>query len=125
MTTINYKFAFIFTLITTLLISCSAENSPKSGETSSNDFPIEAVTLSPELQSIYQRTCKNCHTIPGTQSPQTGDKLAWKEVLSKGIDKTMDNAMLGFKGMPAAGQCYECNPEQVKTLILYMSHPSK
>ena len=121
MTIINYKLAFIFILLTTLLSACNSENSGDS----SSDFPIEAVTLSSELQSIYQRTCKNCHTIAGTQSPQTGDQFAWKEVLSKGIDKTMDNAMLGYKGMPAAGQCYECNPEQIKSLILYMSHPSK
>jgi len=121
MTVINYKFAILFILLTVFLSSCSSENS----DTSNNDFPIEAVTLSSELQSIYQRTCKNCHTISATQAPQTGDQVAWKAILEKGMDLTMDNAMLGFKGMPAAGQCYECSPEQVKTLILYMSHPSK
>jgi len=109
----------LLSVIYMTLIACDTQTSNKA----SSAFPNEPVQISAEIQSIYQRTCKNCHTVAATQAPLTGDKNRWEDILEKGMDKTLENAMMGYKGMPAAGQCYECSPEQMESLILYMSHP--
>ena len=44
-----------------------------------------------------------------------------KNILSKGIDVTLDRVMNGYGGMPPAGQCFECSPDQLIELIRYMS----
>tara|TARA_R110001592_G_scaffold7126_1_gene40165 strand:- start:32590 stop:32781 length:192 start_codon:yes stop_codon:yes gene_type:complete len=56
-----------------------------------------------------------------TGAPKLGDTKAWKNILSKGIDVTLDRVMNGYGGMPPAGQCFECSPDQLIELIRYMS----
>lgn len=90
-----------------------------------DDKRAETVTLSTELADIYQRSCKNCHEVKATGAPLTGDTERWYTILEKGMDTVLDRAMSGYQGMPAFGQCFECSPEQIEALIIYMSNPSK
>lgn len=85
---------------------------------------IPTVSLDAELQASYDRSCKSCHEIPATKSPQTGDVAHWKTILEKGIEPTLERAINGYQGMPPGGQCFECTPEQLKTLIYYMAQPT-
>ena len=106
-------------LVISLFISACSPNA----EIDNND--PKPVTLSTELAGTYQRSCKNCHEVEATGAPLLGDKERWKAVLEKGIPVVLDRAMSGYQGMPAFGQCFECSPEQIETLILYMSNPAK
>ena len=83
------------------------------------------VTLPPDLQVIYQRSCQNCHEVEATGAPLTGDKAHWNRILEQGMALTLEHAMSGYQNMPAFGQCFECSPEQIETLITYMSNPAK
>src|SRR5260370_31312453 len=35
--------------------------------------PAAAAVLSPELQAVYDRSCKNCHAVPASGAPQAGE----------------------------------------------------
>lgn len=80
-------------------------------------------TLSPELDRIYQSSCKNCHENNATSAPLTGDSKTWNKILESGLETSIDRAINGFGGMPPGGQCFECTPEHFDKLIRYMSKP--
>ncbi len=101
-------------LFALLLSACGGE--------SLSDMP--RVSLSPELQETYQRSCKNCHEVEATQSPQTGNTEHWEAVLDKPMETVMDRVVNGYQGMPPLGQCFECNMDQLQELVHYMSRPA-
>lgn len=103
---------FIITLLY-LSISACADNSTTSER--------PRVNLSAALQDSYDRSCKTCHEVEATASPQTGDIEAWGSILEHGLEQAVERAVNGYKGMPPGGQCFECTPEQLGTLILYMA----
>ncbi|MDX1452022.1 MAG: c-type cytochrome [Oleiphilaceae bacterium] len=88
-----------------------------------NSHLPEPVKLDAELASIYQTTCQNCHGNAASPAPQTGDQERWQSILSAGMDTVMERVMGGYRGMPPAGQCFECSPEQLQQLVLYMAAP--
>ncbi|WP_283786925.1 c-type cytochrome [Bermanella sp. WJH001] len=83
-----------------------------------------AQTLQPKdenLNAIYQRSCRNCHTLESTKAPLTGDVSAWQVRLEKGNDVLLNNVINGFGGMPPFGLCMDCNAEQFSALIDFMA----
>jgi len=109
----------LLTLALSLLISaCSPQADIKNNKT-------EPTIISAELGAIYQRSCKNCHEVEATGAPLSGDKERWGSILEKGMTTVLDRAMSGYQGMPAFGQCFECSPEQIEALIIYMSNSAK
>jgi len=116
---IKITFNLLLTLVLCLLVSaCSPQADIKNSKT-------EPVAISIELGAIYQRSCKNCHEVEATGAPLLGDKERWNSILEKGMPTVLDRAMSGYQGMPAFGQCFECSPEQIEALIIYMSNPEK
>lgn len=105
-------------MLSLFITACSSETPPLNSQT-------EAVMISAELKDIYQRTCKNCHEVEATGAPLTGDIKRWNTILEQGMEVVLDRAMGGYQGMPAFGQCFECSPEQIESLIIYMSNPAK
>jgi len=105
--------SFFIPALVILLTACGGE--------SLDDLP--RVSLSPELQAIYERSCKNCHEVPATGSPQTGNAEQWALILEKPMDEVLARVVNGYGGMPPLGQCFECNMEQFETLVHYMSRP--
>jgi cytochrome c5 len=77
--------------------------------------------LSPELQAIYERSCKSCHSIAASGAPQTGDSLAWAPRVTQGADLLLDHTFNGYKRMPPMGACMDCDADQYRVLIEYMS----
>ena len=83
-------------------------------------------SLSPEdsaLKDIYDRSCRNCHTIAATGAPLTGDVPGWAPRMDKGMDTLLNNVIDGFGGMPPFGLCMDCDVEQFEALIEFMAAP--
>lgn len=75
----------------------------------------------PALATVYQRSCRNCHTIAATRAPLTGDYVEWAPRMDKGLDVLVDNVVRGFGGMPPFGLCMACDVEQFEALITFMA----
>ncbi len=122
-----YYLSLFVLLISTITSGCSQDNS-------SNNKPIliesaqisspSTQTLSPELALVFKETCAQCHLNNNTGAPRSGDFSTWQKILSKGMDKTLERVLNGFGGMPPAGQCFECTPEELIELINHMSNNS-
>ncbi len=108
-----YIIALAFVAV--FLSACGQKNTPNE--------PRPKVKLDAELSALYESSCANCHTVAATGAPLTGDVARWEELMDKGMDVLMVNVINGFKGMPPAGQCFECSPEQMEQLVLFMSQP--
>ncbi len=115
----NKSLNLLLTLMLSLAISACTS------QTEDSSLPPNPITISTELSEIYQRSCKNCHEVQATGAPLTGDKKRWNTILEKGMATVLDRAMNGYLGMPPFGQCFECSPEQIESLITYMSNPAK
>ena len=102
-----------------LLAACGGESAAPAASSTAAATPAPAAT--PALQKLYDQTCHNCHTIPGTGAPQAGDKNAWAPRLAQGRDTLIDHAINGYKGMPPMGTCTQCTEEEFTALIEYMS----
>jgi cytochrome c5 len=83
--------------------------------------PPAAAALSPELQAVYNRSCKNCHAVPASGAPQSGDAPAWAPRIAQGADILLEHTFNGYKSMPPLGACMDCNEKQYRALIEYMS----
>ncbi|TDG13634.1 cytochrome c5 family protein [Seongchinamella unica] len=75
----------------------------------------------PALADVYNRSCRNCHTVAATGSPLTGDRPAWEPRLAKGMNTLVDNVVSGFGGMPPLGLCMDCDADQFEALIQFMA----
>lgn len=108
---------FILLFLSVLLSACEQGPSPE-------EIVAISQTLAPDdpqLNEIYQRSCKNCHTLASTGAPLTGDVSAWQSRLNKGNDTLLENVVNGFGGMPPFGLCMDCNAEQLTALIDFMA----
>lgn len=75
-----------------------------------------------ELASIYDRSCRSCHTVAATGSPLTGDKQAWSPRMEKGLDVMLESVISGSGGMPPFGLCMDCDADQFEALITFMAN---
>lgn len=104
-------------LIVALLMSACGDTGGSGNEAASRNLkPADA-----ELASIYNRSCRSCHTVAGTGSPLTGDAAAWAPRMEKGINTLLDNVINGYGGMPPFGLCMDCDADQFEALILFMA----
>ena len=69
----------------------------------------------------YNRSCISCHASGAANAPRTGDAVAWKPRLAKGIDTLVAHVNKGFNAMPPKGLCGDCSDADYKALIEYMS----
>jgi cytochrome c5 len=77
--------------------------------------------LSTDLAAIYDRSCKNCHSVPTSGAPQAGDPRGWAPRITQGTDSLLVHTFNGYKSMPPMGECMECDEDQYRALIEYMS----
>lgn len=85
---------------------------------------LQPVKLDQRLSEIYSRTCMTCHTVPDSGAPQAHNLAAWAPRVKQGDDVLLDHMVNGFKGMPPLGQCFECNAEDLTTLMHFMAGPA-
>jgi len=111
-------------LATVLLAGCGKEGVDSGGRRAALQAEQHSRTLfpvQPALKEIYNRSCRNCHTIAATGAPLTGDALNWAPRMNKGMDTLLNNVIDGFGGMPPFGMCMECEVEQFEELITFMA----
>ncbi|MFT7002946.1 MAG: cytochrome c5 [Sulfurimonas sp.] len=72
----------------------------------------------------YENNCMPCHGSAAMGAPVTGDKVAWAEVISKGMSSVYKNALNGINAMPAKGGASVSNDE-LNLLVDYMIEKSK
>ena len=76
-------------------------------------------------QEAYENSCSACHGNAAIGAPVVGDKEAWEEVTSKGLDKVYHNGINGINGMPPKGGNMELSDSEMKVIIDYMINSSK
>ena len=97
----------------------------KQAGTSSN-IPVQETTLSLNVgKNIYQNHCAVCHSLGTINTPQLGDKTAWKPLIAKGLDVLFINTIRGYKTMPAKGNCNTCSNAELEASVKYMVEESK
>ncbi|TXS93685.1 cytochrome c5 family protein [Parahaliea maris] len=73
----------------------------------------------------YNKSCAICHAAGTAGAPKTHDVAAWKPRLEKGDAKMLESIHNGFNAMPPKGMCFDCNDEDYKALIDFMSTAAK
>ena len=105
---------------TLMLTACGG--SDNSAESSNANVPAaELVALEERQQDIYETNCAVCHSMVGSGAPQSGTVSDWQERSGKGMDAMLNNAMDGFQAMPAMGGCFDCDEDDFKLLITFMT----
>jgi len=64
--------------------------------------------------------CVACHGNPALGAPVVGDKDAWENVKSKGIQEVYYNAINGINAMPPKGGIMDMPDEELKKIVDYM-----
>ena len=84
----------------------------------------DAKTLAPAdatLATVYDRSCKACHSRGLSGAPRTGNSDDWQPRIAKGMDTLMQSTIGGLRGMPPRGACMDCSPDQFEKLIRFMA----
>ena len=107
----------LFVLSVLALAACGeAPPKPLTAEQSATLSPAD-----PRLAQLYAGSCKACHTVADSLAPLTGDRTLWDPRWALGEEALLAAAIQGKGGMPAGGQCFECTPDDLKTLIKFMA----
>ena len=106
-------------VLLSLLTACAKESSPEARVTESASRELRPADA--QIARIYDRSCRNCHTIAATGAPLTGDVGQWSLRLEKGLSTLVDNVVSGVGGMPPFGMCMDCNLEEFEALIVFMA----
>lgn len=83
--------------------------------------PSEAAAAGPRSgDQVYNAACLSCHSVGVAGAPKVGDKAAWADRMSKGVDGLLATAISGINAMPAKGACADCSDEELRAAIEYM-----
>jgi cytochrome c5 len=85
---------------------------------------VKSGTVHPGLAG-YEASCSACHGNSAIGAPVVGDKEAWAEVISKGLDKVYHNGINGINAMPPKGGNMDLSDSEMKVIIDYMITSSK
>lgn len=90
------------------------------------DLPVKEETNAVQPgQVAYENTCSACHANAAIGAPVVGDKDAWAQVTSKGLDKVYHNAINGINSMPPKGGNMDLSDNEMKEIVDYMINSSK
>ena len=76
-------------------------------------------------ETVFNHACKFCHGVGRMGAPRVGDKAAWSERIKQGESKLTDHAFLGYRNMPARGDCNTCSDQDIVNAVAYMVDISK
>jgi cytochrome c5 len=71
-------------------------------------------------QQVVQAACIRCHESGQGGAPRIGDKTAWSQRISQGVDAVTKSAIRGHGNMPARGGLADLTDREVTSAILYM-----
>jgi len=90
------------------------------------DLPPEVEDKSiSQAEKMYNDSCKLCHASDNMGAPAVGDIGTWDQVMVKGLDKVVHNAVAGMGGMPAKGGNMDLSDADVKAIVEFMVDSSK
>ncbi|MGA7596003.1 MAG: c-type cytochrome [Gallionella sp.] len=76
-------------------------------------------------EAVFNHACKFCHGEGRMGAPKIGDKAAWSGRIEQGVSKLTDHAFLGYRNMPARGDCNFCSDQDIVNAVSYMVDQSK
>jgi len=76
-------------------------------------------------ESVFHHACEFCHGTGRMGAPIVGNKAAWSARIKQGESKLTDHAFLGYRQMPARGDCNTCSDEDIVNAVSYMVDQSK
>jgi cytochrome c5 len=86
--------------------------------------PQQALALRPSdtrLADLYETSCKACHAHAQSGAPLVHDHAAWDPRWKQGLASLQEHVILGYKAMPAGGQCLTCTPADHQALIRFIA----
>jgi cytochrome c5 len=110
-----------------LLSACGGASSPTPKEIVAPSpaqiaYAADATPADATLASLYERSCKTCHSAINTGAPLTGHAAAWASRLTARDEAgLLASTKKGLNAMPANGLCADCTDDQFKGLIRFMS----
>ncbi|NBA96950.1 cytochrome c5 family protein [Pseudomonas sp. R5(2019)] len=84
-------------------------------------LPFYSVQAAQDPQAVFDRACGACHAGQLPAAPEKGDVKAWAPRLDKGTETLVQHVTQGFKAMPPRGLCMDCNAEDYRAVIQWMS----
>jgi cytochrome c5 len=76
-------------------------------------------------ETVFNHACRFCHGMGRMGAPKIGDKVAWSGRIEQGEFKLTDHAFLGYRNMPARGDCNTCSDQDIVNAVLYMVNQSE
>lgn len=71
-------------------------------------------------EKVYKSSCFTCHDVGIANSPKSGDKAAWKQRTTGGMDALYANALNGKGAMPAKGGNPTLSDAEIKAAVDWM-----
>jgi len=72
-------------------------------------------------EQVYLQVCVECHAKKVENSPQFGDRAAWKPLIEEGQDVLTGHAWVGVRGMPPRGGDPTLKLEEFARATAYMA----
>jgi cytochrome c5 len=71
-------------------------------------------------EQIVKQVCSNCHETGKGGAPKIGDRAAWTQRVSHGVEVVTASAINGHAGMPARGGMASLTDPEMRSAVLYM-----
>lgn len=72
-------------------------------------------------EEVVRYQCVHCHGSGVGGAPRIGDREAWRERTSQGIERLVRSAIQGRGAMPPKGGLHDLSREELRAAILSMS----
>ena len=112
-----------------LLCSCSPATPPESEKPAELKADVAAPEKLTSSKALYEANCSGCHDAGVGGAPKPGDKSAWQERLSAGMETMVKKSIEGYEGtagvMPPKGGNASLSDEEVRNAVAYMASTVK
>jgi cytochrome c5 len=88
--------------------------------------PAVEVTTAAERRGkeIVDSRCSKCHATGVNGAPKIGDRAAWIQRLSRGLDVVVRSAIHGHGPMPPRGGVADLTDSEIRAAVIHMFNPS-
>ena len=75
-----------------------------------------------DIAATYDNSCAACHDSGALNAIKKGDSAKWQQLIKqKGMPALVKSVKSGMIQMPTGGLCEDCNDDDYRKLIEYMS----
>jgi len=78
-----------------------------------------------KAEKLYDSSCKLCHANDNMGAPVVGVPSSWDDVMVKGMEKVIVNAIDGVGGMPPKGGNMDLTNTEIKQIVEFMVNSGK